>query len=200
MAQLSHGRILGFSEVVLSITLRSQYADSNGTPWEMGKSEAWCHQLSLEIFNPFDMFHQFLDRLIVFWADISGPPIEEYFLYSSFSKISAPCNIPSSNNRDELSGQVCFTYRSRSQGHPLGKASRRRGDNFSGPSRLFLWLIKHSHEICFTKERLLVLSQPNDLIRVGWWRSWEAVFRRYRYDISISSVIRNHVMDFQPPE
>ena len=72
VARLSHGRIQRLSGVVLSITVRSQYADPNGTPWETGSSEVWFHQLWLELFNPLDIFHQFLDRLIVFRPDIRG--------------------------------------------------------------------------------------------------------------------------------
>ena len=49
-------------------------------------------------------------RLPNLWA-LKGSAIQAFFLYSLFSKILTPYNIPSSNNRGEPGGQVCCTCR-----------------------------------------------------------------------------------------
>jgi len=120
LARLFDGRILRFWGVVLSITVRSQYADPNRTPWEKSRLEVWSHQLSLESFDLFDMFHQTVDQSNVFRGSFRGGPVEDFFLYSLFSKITSQCNIPDGNQRDEPLTSLHFSYRTPLWGTHLG--------------------------------------------------------------------------------
>ena len=70
MPRESHGRILSFSSVDLSITSESRDADHDGASREMGREGRYSCRVLLEMLDLVDAHHQLCDLSTVYFGDI----------------------------------------------------------------------------------------------------------------------------------
>ncbi len=97
VAQPCNERILRFSGLVLSVILRTEDADPDGSSGERGRSEIRSRQLSLELFDPNNAVRQFLDRSTSSLVRIRGGSMDDCFLYSARRESTSEYQLSSDN-------------------------------------------------------------------------------------------------------